>query len=103
MTGLLENEVENNLAEFPEIYLHLLFGDVFNPYLLTLLENPSKNECQLIKAGELIETMSKMDNSIQEVVLTTVLERLSDEPEKLRLFREFTGDATKQLISYLSC
>lgn len=43
--------------------------------------------------------MSKMDNSIQEVVVTTVLERLSDNSEKLALFSRFIGDRTRQLIN----
>lgn len=97
----LKEEIEINLADFPEIYLHLIFGDVFNPYLLDLLENPVKNRLKLIKAGELLEYMSKMDNSIQEVVVTTVLERLSDNRKKMKLFNSFAGDRTKQFIKNL--
>lgn len=95
----LKNEVENNLNDFPEIYLHLIFGDIFNPYLLSLLDNSQENRSQLIKASELLEYMSKMDGSIQEVVVTTVLERLSDNSEKLALFSRFIGDRTRQLMN----
>ena len=95
----LKNEVESNLNDFPEIYLHLIFGDIFNSYLLSLLDNPQENISQLIKASELLEYMSKMDNSIQEVVVTTVLERLSDNSEKLALFSRFIGDRTRQLMN----
>lgn len=95
----LKNEIESNLNDFPEIYLHLIFGDIFNPYLLSLLDNPQKNRSKLIKASELLEYMSKMDNSIQEVVVTTVLERLSDNSEKLALFSRFIGDRTRQLMN----
>lgn len=97
----LKKEIESNLDDFSEIYLHLIFGDVFNPYLSDLLDNPLKNRTQLIKAGELLEYMSKMDNSIQEVVVTTVLERLSDNRERLALFSEFAGDRTRQFINDL--
>mgnify|MGYP003298344394 CR=1 FL=1 len=94
----LKGEIESNLNVFSEIYLHLIFGDVFNPYLSVLLDDPLKNRTQLIKAGNLLEYMSRLDNSIQEVVVTTVLERLSDNRERLELFSEFAGDRTRQFI-----
>ena len=98
----LRDDVESNINDFPEIYLHLIFGDVFNPYLSELLEDPQDNKSQLIKAGELLEYMSNMDNSIQEVVVTTVLERLTDDKNKLKAFSEFVGVKTKQFINELT-
>ena len=46
----------------------------------------------------MLEYMSGLDDSIQEVVVTTVLERLSDNRERLELFSEFAGDRTRQFI-----
>ena len=94
----LESEIKNHLAEFPEIYLHLIFGDVFNPFLINLLNNPQANRTKLVKAGELLENMACSDENIQEVVVTTILERLSDNPEKLEAFHQFAGKQTKQFI-----
>ena len=97
----LKEDVEEHLEDFHEIYLHLIFGDIFNPYLLNLLDDPQDNRLELIKASELIEYMSKLDISIQEVVVTTVLERLLDDREKFTLFSEIAGEQTRQFIKDL--
>ncbi|MBQ4131691.1 MAG: hypothetical protein IJD71_05075 [Clostridia bacterium] len=97
----LKKDIEEHLADFHEIYLHLIFGDIFNPYLLNLLDAPQDNRLELIKASELVEYMSKSDISIQEVVVTTVLERLLDDREKLTLFSEIAGEQTCQFIENL--
>ena len=91
----LENDIRDHLKEFPEIYLHLIFGDIFNPFLSELLRAPQANLSQLIKAGKLLETMAQSDAELQEVVVTTVLERLSDDPRQLALFSEYAGPQTK--------
>ena len=97
----LKKDIEEHLADFHEIYLHLIFGDIFNPYLLNLLDAPQDNRLELIIASELVEYMSKSDISIQEVVVTTVLERLLDDREKLTLFSEIAGEQTCQFIENL--
>ena len=93
----LKNEIESYINEYGAIYLHLIFGDIFNPYLLEILENPTKNDIFLVKAAGVLEDMSKMSDYIQEVVVTTVLERLLDEPNKFSVFENYLGDATKRL------
>ncbi|MBQ1217789.1 MAG: hypothetical protein IIX85_07495 [Clostridia bacterium] len=97
----LKGDIESHLEIFHGIYLHLIFGDVFNPFLLNLLDNPQINRLELIKASELIEYMSNLDNSVQEVVVTTVLERLLSEPKKFTLFSEIAGEQTRQFITDL--
>lgn len=97
----LKEDIEDHLEDFHEIYLHLIFGDIFNPYLLNLLDDPHGNLQEIIKASELIEYMSKLDISIQEVVVTTVLERLLDAGDKLTLFSEIAGEQTRQFIEDL--
>lgn len=95
----LENEVNHYFEDFEEIYLHLIFGDIFNPYLSELLNEPQVYRSKLLKAGELLEDMSKSNTEIQEVVVATVLERLSDDPKQLRAFSAFAGECTKQFIA----
>lgn len=97
----LEKDVKEIVYDFSEIYLHLIFGDVFNPYLIHLLEDPAINYRQLLKAGELIEYMLMLDEDIQEVAVATVLERLSDDVTKLLIFGEFAGENTKKYINCL--
>ena len=98
----LKEEIEVSLKDFDDIYLHLIFGDIFNPYFLELLDDPQKNKVELICASELIEYMSKSDISTQEVVVTTVLERLSDSPEKLSVFNKIAGEQTRKFIGDLT-
>ena len=98
----LKDEIEVSLKDFDEVYLHLIFGDIFNPYLLELLDDPQKNQSELIRASELMEYMSKSDISTQEVVVTTVLERLSDSPEKLSVFNKIAGEQTRKFIEDLT-
>lgn len=97
----LKEEVNESLRDFPQIYLHLIFGDVFNPYLNDLLEEPLANFEKLLKAGKLLEYMLQCDEKIQEVVVTTVLERLSDEPKKMLVFWQFAGDTTRKYIGHI--
>jgi len=99
----LKEDIDAHCKEFPEIYLHLLFGDILNPYLLDLLNNANRNKVQLTKIAQLLELMSGSDEMLQEVVMTTVLERLSDEPVKIERFKEFAGQITLNFIKGLQC
>jgi len=91
----LREEVESNVKDFGDIYLHLIFGDIFNPYLLNLLDDPEGNRSALEKASRLIGDMLRMDVYIQETAVTTVLERLSDIPSKIDVFNRFMRGAAK--------
>ena len=97
----LEKDVEAYCKDFSEIYLHLIFGDIFNPYMLELLEDAQKNGDQLTRIAHLLESMSEMSESVQEVVVTTVLERLMDKPEILMCFKKFAGQKTTHFIEEL--
>ncbi len=94
----LKNDIDGYLTEFSDIHLHLIFGDVFNPYFLKLLEDPTNNKKQLTVIAQLIEEMSAADEYTQEVVVTTVLERLSDEACKFKEFQSFAGVNTVRLM-----
>ncbi len=94
----LKDGIESSLNDFSKIYLHLIFGDIFNPYLLSLLDDPQRNSAQLTKAGELLEYMANSSDYTQEVVVATVSERLADDPEKFKAFAAFAGGATKDLM-----
>ena len=78
--------------------MHLIFGDVFNPFLSDLLSDPKNNQIELVKASELIEYMSNSDIYVQEVVLFTILERLSDDQEKFSAFRQVAGEQTRRFM-----
>ena len=94
----LTSEVKYYLEDFSEIYLHLIFGDVFNPYLLELLDFPVENRSKINKASELLEYMASQELEIQEVVVVTILERLSDDKEKTKIFESFAGENTREFL-----
>lgn len=93
----LNNDINEYINDYDDIYLHLIFGDIINPYLLDLLNDSHSNYSKLLRMAELIESMSCMDIYIQEVVSTTVLERLFSE-NKIILFQDFAGTNTIKLI-----
>ena len=76
----------------------MIFGDVFNPYFIGLLDEPKKKE-KLILISDLIEYMAAMDEYFQETVATTILERLSDIPEKYLAFRDLAEKNTLKLMN----
>ena len=92
------NEVQDIINDYNDIHLHLIFGDIFNPYLSELLNDPRNNQAELLKASELIEYMSNSDIYVQEVVSVTILERLSDEQEKFSTFRQIAGKQTQRFM-----
>ena len=94
----LKKEIDEYYNDFSEYHLHLIFGDVFNPYFLNLLEDIQINNIQLLKISHLLEMMAKSCEYVQEVVVTTVLERLADDPLKLNQFKLFAGKTTLKFI-----
>ena len=38
----LKEDIKEYCKDFSEIYLHLVFGDIFNPYMLQLLDDVQK-------------------------------------------------------------
>lgn len=92
----LSNDIKEYIDDYNDIYFHLIFGDIINPYLLELLNDPQFNYYKIIKMAELIESMSCMDIDVQEVV-ATVFERLFSE-NKMTFFQEFAGMNTIKLI-----
>ena len=97
----MQNSVEEYLASFPDVYLHLIFGDVFMPYLFELLRAPYLSEKELMKAGTLVELMANSDEYVQEVVVTTILEPISDEPKSLLIFERYAGSQTRCFIKHI--
>lgn len=97
----LTSQTEEILNDFGHVYLHLVFGDVFNPYFISLLTDPSKNSLELTTAGGLIEWMAGKDTYTQEVVVTTILERLLDDYKATQSFIPYAGPLTLSLLKQL--
>ncbi len=95
----LKNDIDSYLADYHDEYLHLIFGDIFNPYFHRLLEQPVENREQLLSISQLIENMTMLDEYFSEVVVTTVLERLADDRSKLSAFKSLAGKNTINLMN----
>lgn len=59
----------------------------------------SRKKEKLILISDLIEYMAAMDEYFQETVATTILERLSDIPEKYLAFRDLAEKNTLKLMN----
>lgn len=95
----LKNDIESYIADYHDEYLHLIFGDIFNPHFHNLLEQPEKNREQLLSISLLIENMTMLDEYFSEVVVTTVLERLAEDRPKLSAFKSLAGKNTISLMN----
>ena len=76
---------------------HVVYGDVLNPYLLTLLKSEG-HEHELQRIFSFLERLASSDNArIREVVEVTVCERLGDHTELLAKARKYMGAATLRI------
>ncbi|CBN54228.1 MULTISPECIES: DUF7674 family protein [Kamptonema] len=74
---------------------HIIFGDLLNPYLISLLE--SHNQPILKQIFTFLEQLANHEDiKVQEVVAVTVCERLGDNPEWLSKVRQYMGKTTLQ-------
>lgn len=77
--------------------IHIIFGDILNPYLISLIKSDSQQET-LIRIFDFLEKLANHKNEqIQEVVAVTVCERLGDEPELLLKARQYMGSKTQEM------
>jgi len=76
---------------------HVVFGDVFNPWLEECLSKPEA-ETDLGIAFQFLEDMAlDPDPRVQEVVQMTVLEDLLASPDLLKRARALMGPAAREL------
>ncbi len=95
LVGAYDELVEWYAGDVPG--LHVIVGDVLDPYLMDLLRADGQ-ETALVEAFQLLEEMAtSADVVVQEVLATTVLERLGDERPVLEKARGFMGPATRRL------
>jgi hypothetical protein len=76
---------------------HIIYGNILNPYIISLLKS-SGNEEILKRIFSFLEELTYAeDELVHEVVAVTVCERLIDDPEILLRAREFMGDSTRNI------
>lgn len=73
---------------------HIIFGDVLNPYLISVLKLGKHGE-NLQGIFTFLEKLANHEDlDVQEVVAVTVCERLGDDPELLKKARKYMGETT---------
>jgi hypothetical protein len=80
--------------------IHIIFGDILNPYLISLIKLDSQPSQQgtISRIFDFLEKLANHENKqIQEVVAVTVCERLGDEPDVLLKARQYMGRKTLEM------
>lgn len=76
---------------------HVIYGDLLNPYLLSLLEVGEQDD-QVRRIFRFIERLAgDPDPRVREVVQVTICERLGDNPKALDAAKSYMGDHTRRL------
>ena len=76
---------------------HVVYGDVLNPYLISLLESGDNPET-LRRIFDLLEKMANHpDVLVQQVVAVTVCEQLTDREEWITEAWPYMGSKTREL------
>jgi hypothetical protein len=88
---------EKELDWWDEILPHIVFGDVVNPYIMTLGGGGGGGGA-LEKVFSFLELMGTCpDVQVQEVLAVTVLEQLGDDPLILKKASQYMGQVTKKM------
>jgi hypothetical protein len=81
---------------------HIVYGDIFTPFLVELLESGKDHE-RLERAFALIEALiSSEDVRVQEVAVVTVLEYLQGKPNLLKLAEPYLGTLASRAVRDLA-
>ena len=64
--------------------LHIIFGNIFNPYLINLLRSNENDNKLIIIFNFLEELANSNDPEIKNVLTVTILEQLGDDPKILQ-------------------
>jgi hypothetical protein len=95
-------EFKDNLKDHidynDEILPHVFFGDEVNPVLVKLIkDNTDINK--LVRIFNFLEEsmFNNADMSVRQILSTTILARLGDEPELLKTSFGYMGENTKKL------
>ena len=91
---------EVDWQEGDETGSHIVYGDVFTPYVEEMI---SKNdELKLQKIFMFIETILKYDDIYSdEVIMFSVLEGLLGQNKELKKYNKYFGEKTKRIVQTL--
>lgn len=81
---------------------HVTYGDLLNPYLISLLEADDKPE-ELRRIFDFLEELANHPNArVQNVVSVTVVEQLTDKEEWLTAAWPYMGKKTREFARELA-
>jgi len=76
---------------------HVIFGDLFAPYLLKLLDD--QKDAGLVRAFGLLERMVlEGDEQVREMVITEVFERLAGDKRRSARARPYLGPGLLEVV-----
>jgi len=76
---------------------HIIYGNLLNPYLITLLDSGDQERILVSIFAFLEELASHEDPRVQEVVAVTVCEHLGDDLKNIEKARKYMGSKTLSL------
>lgn len=77
--------------------LHIVFGNIFNPYIIELLKSNENDKKLKIIFNFLEELASSNDPEIKNVLTVTILEQLGDDPKILQTAQTYMKSKTRIL------
>ena len=98
----LKSEYEEEVCwqEGDDTGSHVVFGDVFTPYIERLLND--RDEVKTEKAFSFIEKILDMnDRYCDEVIAFSVLEKLMDDLESIESVKKIMGEKTQKICKEL--
>lgn len=99
----LENEYHEEVdwQEGDETGSHIVYGDVFAPYIEKIILQ--KNEAEIQRVFVFIEEiLSKNEKYSDEVIMFSVLERLLSDKEQYQNCKKYFGKYTEQIIKEIN-
>ena len=89
---------EVDWQEGDETGSHVVYGDVFAPYIEKIIDEKKNEELEKIFAF-IEEILSKNEKYSAEVILFSVLERLIVDKEKFQVCKKYVGKFTEMAIN----
>lgn len=92
----LEKQIKEEIEFNGEVLPHIIFGNVFNPYVIELLKENNAKE-KLKKIFQFMEELAcGKDEKVKELLTLTILARIGDEKDVLKKAYEYMSLSTRK-------
>ena len=95
----LEDNINEVISWLGGTYHHIVFGQVFNPYIKKILIDDISNVNEKTNVAQFLECMANSDDcSVRAVLTDSILEELLDNPDE---FSQIEPHLLEKTVSYL--